>query len=46
MAKLLLDRGADINHVDKKGMTPLLYAASVGFGPGFDSRVSRAPGMA
>jgi len=32
MARLLIQRGADVNHVDKKGMTPLLYAASVDFG--------------
>ena len=25
-------RGADVNHVDKKGMKPLLYAASIDFG--------------
>jgi ankyrin repeat protein len=32
MARLLIHRGADVNHVDKKGMTPLLYAASIDFG--------------
>jgi ankyrin repeat protein len=32
MARLLIGRGADVNHVDKKGMTPLLYAASIDFG--------------
>ena len=32
MARLLIERGADVNHVDKKGMTPLLYAASIDFG--------------
>ena len=32
MARLLIQRGADVNHVDKKGMTPLLYAASIDFG--------------
>ena len=32
MAHLLIARGADVNHVDKKGMTPLLYAASIDFG--------------
>jgi ankyrin repeat protein len=31
MARLLVRRGADVNHVDKKRMTPLLYAASVDF---------------
>jgi ankyrin repeat protein len=25
-------RGAQVNHVDKFGMTPLLYAASIDFG--------------
>lgn len=32
VAKLLLARGAVVNHVDKKGMTPLMYAASIDFG--------------
>jgi uncharacterized protein len=32
MAKLLIARGADVNHLDKLGMTPLLYAASIDFG--------------
>jgi ankyrin repeat protein len=32
LARLLIQRGADVNHVDKKGMTPLLYAASIDFG--------------
>ncbi|MBV9082625.1 MAG: ankyrin repeat domain-containing protein [Acidobacteriaceae bacterium] len=32
MARLLIGRHADVNHVDKKGMTPLLYAASIDFG--------------
>jgi ankyrin repeat protein len=32
MAGFLVGRGADVNHVDKKGMTPLLYAASIDFG--------------
>jgi ankyrin repeat protein len=32
MARLLIQRGADVNHVDKNGMTPLLYAASIDFG--------------
>ena len=32
MARLLIERGADVNHVDKAGMTPLLYAASIDFG--------------
>ena len=32
MARLLIQRGADPNHVDKNGMTPLLYAASIDFG--------------
>ena len=32
MARLLIQRGADVNHLDKNGMTPLLYAASIDFG--------------
>ena len=32
VARLLIQRGADVNHVDQKGMTPLLYAASIDFG--------------
>jgi ankyrin repeat protein len=32
MVQLLIEHGADVNHVDKRGMTPLLYAASVDFG--------------
>jgi ankyrin repeat protein len=32
MAKALLDRGANVNVVDKMGMTPLLWAASMDFG--------------
>jgi ankyrin repeat protein len=32
MVQLLIHRGADLNHVDKNGMTPLLYAASIDFG--------------
>ncbi|PWU09594.1 MAG: hypothetical protein C5B51_05960 [Terriglobia bacterium] len=32
MARVLIQRRADVNHVDKKGMTPLLYAASIDFG--------------
>jgi ankyrin repeat protein len=31
-ARVLIERGADLNHVDKKGMTPLLYAASIDYG--------------
>jgi len=31
IARLLIQRGAD-NHVDKKGMTPLRYAASIDYG--------------
>ena len=29
---MLLARGAQVDHVDKHGMTPLLYAASIDFG--------------
>ena len=36
MARLLIARGAKVDAVDKKGMTPLLYAASIDFG---DSRM-------
>jgi ankyrin repeat protein len=32
VARLLLERGADINYVDKAGYTPLLLAASIDFG--------------
>jgi len=32
MAKFLIAKGADVNHVDGNGMTPLLYAASIDFG--------------
>jgi ankyrin repeat protein len=32
MAKTLIDRGADVNVVDKLAMTPLLWAASMDFG--------------
>jgi ankyrin repeat protein len=32
MASLLIERGADLNHAGKKGMAPLLYAASIDFG--------------
>jgi ankyrin repeat protein len=32
MAKALIDRGANVNVVDKQGMTPLLWAASMDFG--------------
>ena len=32
VARLLIERGADVNHVDRFGMTPLLYATSVDFG--------------
>ena len=31
-ARLLIARGANVNAVDKNGMTPLLYAASVDYG--------------
>ncbi len=31
-ARVLLKNGANVNHVDNYGMTPLLYAASVDFG--------------
>lgn len=32
IARLLVARGAKVNRVDKKGITPLLYAASIDFG--------------
>ena len=32
IARLLISRGANVNAVDKLGMTPLLYAASIDFG--------------
>jgi ankyrin repeat protein len=32
MARLLIERGAKVNAVDPRGMTPLLYAASADFG--------------
>ena len=32
MAQFLISKGADVNHVDGNGMTPLLYAASIDFG--------------
>jgi ankyrin repeat protein len=32
MARFLISRGADVNHVDTNGMTALLYAASIDFG--------------
>lgn len=32
IARILIEHAADVNHVDKKGMTPLLYAASIDFG--------------
>ena len=35
-AQLLLSRGADVNHVDSYGLTPLQVAASIDFG---DSRM-------
>jgi ankyrin repeat protein len=31
-AKLLISRGADVNHADRFGMTPLQHAASIDFG--------------
>ena len=32
VARLLIERGAKVNAVDKRGMTPLLYAASTDYG--------------
>jgi ankyrin repeat protein len=32
MAEMMIARGADVNHVDKLGMTPLLWAAAIDFG--------------
>ena len=32
MARFLISRGADVNHIDTNGMTALLYAASIDFG--------------
>ena len=32
MARFLISKGADVNHVDTNGMTALLYAASIDFG--------------
>ena len=32
MARMMIARGADVNHVDKLGMTPLLWAAAIDFG--------------
>jgi ankyrin repeat protein len=32
MARALIELGANVNHVDKHGMTPLLYAANMDFG--------------
>ena len=32
MAKMLIARGANVNVVDKQGMTPLLWAANIDFG--------------
>jgi uncharacterized protein len=31
-ARLLIERGSNVNAVDRRGMTPLLYAASADFG--------------
>jgi ankyrin repeat protein len=31
-AKLLIERGANVNYLDRFGMTPLLWAANVDFG--------------
>ena len=32
IARVLISRGANVNALDKRGMTPLLYAASIDFG--------------
>ena len=38
IARMLIQHGADVNHVGPSGMTPLLYAASIDFG---DSAIVR-----
>jgi ankyrin repeat protein len=32
IARVLIAHGADVNHLGKNGMTPLLYAASIDYG--------------
>jgi len=32
MARMMIARGADVDHVDKLGMTPLLWASAIDFG--------------
>jgi len=44
MAQMMLARGADVNHADKLGMTPLLWAAAIDFGDSEMIRVLLAAG--
>ncbi len=44
MAKMLIERGANVNSVDKLGMTPLLWAAAMDFGDSAMSQLLLASG--